>query len=230
MCRFDADFLARNRIFFGGGTRIALELGEYRQSDDIDFFCLGGDAYKAARSTVTDSALGELLRPGQSIAIARGAIRADRDAIRCFILPDSPIKLEIIRFDDESLYGEPSNLFPVPVISQESCFTTKLLANADRYNHPTKKDIFDLCMMRREWGEIPEASMQSAADQYGESVIVRGLETALSELINHPQLLIDVGVNSLSIERNLATELVDEVAPLLYAELTLRQSPSPSAC
>ena len=34
---FNADYLRENRILFGGGTRIALELGEFRESVDIDF-------------------------------------------------------------------------------------------------------------------------------------------------------------------------------------------------
>lgn len=33
---FNADYLRANRILFGGGTRIALELGEFRESVDID--------------------------------------------------------------------------------------------------------------------------------------------------------------------------------------------------
>ena len=35
---FNHDFLAQHRILFGGGTRIALELSEYRESIDIDFW------------------------------------------------------------------------------------------------------------------------------------------------------------------------------------------------
>lgn len=34
--KFDPDFLRREGIGFGGGTRIALELDEYRESIDID--------------------------------------------------------------------------------------------------------------------------------------------------------------------------------------------------
>lgn len=34
-----ADALAQTGCFFGGGTRLALALGEYRESADIDFLC-----------------------------------------------------------------------------------------------------------------------------------------------------------------------------------------------
>ena len=33
----DGEFLARAQCFFGGGTRVVLELKEYRESADIDF-------------------------------------------------------------------------------------------------------------------------------------------------------------------------------------------------
>ncbi|QOR39022.1 nucleotidyl transferase AbiEii/AbiGii toxin family protein [Billgrantia diversa] len=38
LTHFDADFLSANNILFGGGTRIALELHEFRESVDIDLF------------------------------------------------------------------------------------------------------------------------------------------------------------------------------------------------
>ncbi|WP_346010485.1 nucleotidyl transferase AbiEii/AbiGii toxin family protein [Citrobacter sp. RHBSTW-00535] len=39
---FNADFFFANSIYFGGGTRIALEIDEYRESIDVDF--LGNDS------------------------------------------------------------------------------------------------------------------------------------------------------------------------------------------
>lgn len=35
----DDEILERNACFFGGGTRIVLELDEYRESLDVDFLC-----------------------------------------------------------------------------------------------------------------------------------------------------------------------------------------------
>ena len=37
LAQFDADFFTQHAICFGGGTRIALELDEYRESVVIDF-------------------------------------------------------------------------------------------------------------------------------------------------------------------------------------------------
>ena len=45
----DAAFLEQARCFFGGGTRIVLELGEYRESRDIDFLCSDRDGYRRLR-------------------------------------------------------------------------------------------------------------------------------------------------------------------------------------
>ena len=39
LATLDAGFLKRSQCFFGGGTRIVLELKEYRESADIDFLC-----------------------------------------------------------------------------------------------------------------------------------------------------------------------------------------------
>jgi hypothetical protein len=36
---FSSEYLSENNIIFGGGTRIALEINEYRESVDIDFLC-----------------------------------------------------------------------------------------------------------------------------------------------------------------------------------------------
>jgi hypothetical protein len=59
LAQFDADFFTQHAICFGGGTRIALELDEYRESVDIDLLCPNKDAYRAVREQVTNLSLGE---------------------------------------------------------------------------------------------------------------------------------------------------------------------------
>ena len=39
-------FLEQCHCYFGGGTRIVLELGEYRESKGIDFLCSSRDGYR----------------------------------------------------------------------------------------------------------------------------------------------------------------------------------------
>lgn len=128
---FDSGFLVQNDILFGGGTRIALELGEYRESVNIDLFCVGRDAYRAARSSITQNSFGALIRPDCEPSLFKGReIRADRDAIRSIIDgAGRPIKLEIIYFDNNDITQDTrDSVFPVPVVSPQNCFSTKLLA------------------------------------------------------------------------------------------------------
>lgn len=49
---FDADILADAECYFSGGTAIALELNEYRESVDIDFLCASQDGYRKLRKFV----------------------------------------------------------------------------------------------------------------------------------------------------------------------------------
>jgi hypothetical protein len=219
--RFDPCFLGKNTILFGGGTRIALELHEFRESVDIDLFCVGKSAYRAARSAVTSDSFGPLLRPGHTLQrLNDREIRADRDAIRALLEgPDRPIKLEIIHFANDRLVPDQRNdLFPIPFISREGCFATKLTANADRYRDH-RKDILDLCMMRREWGNIPEAAWRIACDEYGEQVIAGNLENALVLLTTQQQASITHATQSLQMHHELAVELVQTLAPAWLNEL-----------
>jgi len=72
-------FLGRAKCYFGGGTRVVLELKEYRESADIDFLCSDRTGYRALRSTITNDSLGEICtRP---IKLAR-EVRADQYGIR----------------------------------------------------------------------------------------------------------------------------------------------------
>ena len=59
---FDADFLTQARCYFGGGTRIAMALGEYRESADIDFLCADGAGYGLLRNAIRQNSLGAILK------------------------------------------------------------------------------------------------------------------------------------------------------------------------
>ncbi|MCG8669388.1 MAG: nucleotidyl transferase AbiEii/AbiGii toxin family protein [Pseudomonadales bacterium] len=206
---FDQAFLAQNNILFGGGTRIALELDEYRESVDIDLFCVGRDAYRAARSSITQNSFGPLFRPDCEPHLYKGReIRADRDAIRSMLDgAGRPIKLEIIHFDSDDITRDVRDpLFPVPVVSPESCFTTKLVANADRH-HDSQKDVIDLLMMREKWGDAAEASWQAAFQQYGERVILQSLKAALTNLVSDQAALRKALPEQMNVSRELAERL-----------------------
>lgn len=118
--QFDADFLTQHSIFFGGGTRISLEVDEYRESVDIDFLCPNKEAYRAVRETITNTSLGKLVK--QDFNYLRD-ICADLYGVRTFIkLDEINIKLEIVSCDEYRLSaGSDKNLFPVPYLPYESC-------------------------------------------------------------------------------------------------------------
>jgi hypothetical protein len=213
LAQFDADFFAQHSICFGGGTRIALELDEYRESVDIDFLCPNKDSYRAVREQVTNLSLGALVR--QEFEYVR-EIRADRYAVRTFLkLDDSLVKLEIVSCDEYRLVaGSDLNLFPLPYLSRESCFMTKLLANADRALAPPFKDVFDLVAMYLAWGEIPQAAWQEAERQYG-SVPRKALLKSLADMLARPALYLERAAD-MKMKSSWAQRIVAEGAQQLY--------------
>ena len=64
----NADALAQAECFFGGGTRIAMALDEYRESADIDFLCASRAGYRALRASVTEQSLGMIAKRGVKLA------------------------------------------------------------------------------------------------------------------------------------------------------------------
>jgi len=75
----DTDFLVATHCCFGGGTCLALRLGEFRESVDMVFLCSSGDGYRALRNTVTNLSLGRLfINPPQLLR----EVRCDRYGIR----------------------------------------------------------------------------------------------------------------------------------------------------
>jgi hypothetical protein len=214
---FNADYFLHHHILFGGGTRIALELDEYRESIDIDFLCADRAAYKAVREQVTDKSLGQLVK--QEFSYVR-EIRADRDAVRTIIdYQKTKIKLEFVSFDNYSLtqtYN--SDFLPVPCIDRVTCFYTKLLANADRALNTPYKDIFDLLAMYTTWGAIPERSIQLAEERYG-AVVKRQLILALKDITANKARYFKAAAD-MNMKENWAENLINTQAKALLALLT----------
>jgi hypothetical protein len=126
----DASFLVRTECYFGGGTLLAMTLGEYRESRDIDFLCSSRVGFRSLRETVTDRSLGAIFR--QSVDLARD-VRADRDGIRTFLnVGDVPIKFEIILEARIDLEGAIDKTLGIPTLRRECVIAEKFLANADR--------------------------------------------------------------------------------------------------
>ena len=178
----NGDLLARAKCWFGGGTLVAMELGEFRESVDVDFLCEDRAGYRILRNTVTQSSLGDLA--SRPLELMRD-VRADMYGIRTFLRVDGqPVKFEVIFEGRIPLAGEARSPFPVEVLARPSCFAEKLLANADRGRDASAhaRDLIDLAFMAAHWSEEDQRSgMATAQSAYG-GVVRRELDAALSSL------------------------------------------------
>jgi hypothetical protein len=159
----DGGFLADAHCFFGGGTYLAVSLGEYRVSRDIDFLCSSRAGFRTLRETVTQRSLGAILR--EPVALAR-EVRADRDGIRTFIeIGDARVKFEILLEGRIDLAGHVDRALGLPVLAPAHCVAEKLLANADRGldDSTLSRDLIDLAF---------------AAVHFGKPTLIEGLNLA----------------------------------------------------
>jgi hypothetical protein len=177
--------LKEGSAYFGGGTLLALDFEEYRWSKDIDFISpVGTSGYKYLRTVVFDGGYEELFSDLSSIQIGRGT--TDQYGIRMIVIVDNlPIKTEIIaesRFQpDPPRYTEWSS---VPCLSLIDCFTSKLLANSDRYMDDSveARDLIDLAVLRLQ-SPIPQAAIDKAEKAYE---VIRPLKTAVKRFQERP--------------------------------------------
>lgn len=167
----DRAFFTETRCYFAGGTRIVLELGEYRESKDMDFLCSSRDGYRQLREGVSESSLGRILKPGFSLA---REVRADQYGVRTFIENKGiSLKFEIVREARIDVEGEEVAGIPVACLSRRHCFAEKFLANADRGLDAStlSRDIVDLAFMIEGWSKkAAKAGMAIAETAYGDSV------------------------------------------------------------
>lgn len=175
-------FLSECMCYFGGGTRIVLELDEYRESLDIDFLCADKKGYRALRSTISHNSLGDIC--SGNIRLLR-EVRADMYGIRTFFeVDDKPIKFEIIFEGRIPLEGESIQDIPVESLNHVSCIAEKLLANADRFRDTStnSRDIVDLAFMTASWSidDLTEGWFR-AEEAYGDAAKT-GLLFALDKM------------------------------------------------
>ena len=163
---FNCEFLSECRAYFGGGTLISLDLGEYRTSNDIDFICSLGSDYRKLRNTISDRNPRILLKNNSDLEIER--FTADQYGIRMAIVVDGiPIKTQIIAARFELDLPRQPIWSPVECLSITDCFTSKLLANADRYADPSvhSRDLIDLAFLRNSQ-PIPPLAIEKAEAAY----------------------------------------------------------------
>lgn len=174
-----ADFLEKSACFFGGGTRIVLELNEYRESLDVDFLCADQDGYRELRNQVSNNSLGGIFAHEPTLL---REVRADMYGIRTFIDIDSqPMKFEIVREARLPLAGTFIDSLPIACLDHSSAVAEKFLANTDRgVDESTRsRDLIDLAYMVGSWSDSEiKQGLELAEAAYGESV-KRQLKSAL---------------------------------------------------
>lgn len=174
-------YLSDCKCFFGGGTRIVLELGEYRESLDVDFLCANRKGYRSIRNTISSNSFGQVF--SGSYELMRD-IRADMYGVRTFVRAGSePLKFEIVSEGRIELSGMMLPGYPVEVLDRESCIAEKLLAHADRGRDAStnSRDLIDLAFMAANWSSDNMAGGYVMAEHaYGDTV-TRELRHGLGE-------------------------------------------------
>lgn len=204
--------LEDSSCLFGGGTCIALQINEFRESRDIDFLCSDPAGYRNLRQEVFVHGLKRMFSPG--VELLREP-RADQYGVRAVLsINGQPIKFEIVREGRIAVEGELVEGLPVPCLSRNDLYTEKLLANADRWADKSvmSRDIIDLAMMIHHWGALPEAALQKAQEAYGETVM-RSFENATKHLRERPERLKQC-IRELAIDDEAAGQLQKHFKPL----------------
>lgn len=180
--RLDRSFLDRCECHFGGGTRIVLDLGEYRESRDVDFLCASREGYRLLRESISEKSLG--LAGTKDIVLAR-EVRADQYGIRTWLSAgEFRIKFEILRESRIDLSGAKVAGIPVTCLDRGHAFAEKFLANADRGLDAStlSRDAVDLAFMIEGWSvESAAAGLAIARGAYGAEAD-RKLEAVVTKL------------------------------------------------
>ena len=182
----DTDFLTRAACFFGGGTQLAMALGEYRESRAIDFLCSSRATVRLLREQITDRSLGPLIRDNSKLDLVRD-VRTDRDGIRTFFTVDAVrLKFEIVFESRIDLEGELDPALGVPVLSRKHAVAEKLLANADRGldESTSARDLIDLAFAAVHFGKPIFMDGLTIAEQVYGSAVRRYLDASLAAFRN----------------------------------------------
>ena len=182
----DATYLRSNHCYFGGGTRIALELDEYRESQDVDLLCADLSGYRVMRSQIGERSLGTILAQAPERLTLMREVRADQYGIRTIVgFESEPVKFEIILEARIDLDCEAVPGVPVACLDRTSCFAEKWLANADCWNDIAvmARDAIDLAFMLSAWGIAPARAGADRAERAYGAAIRRAAISASATLI-----------------------------------------------
>lgn len=219
---FDTAVLEKCCFYFGGGTALALQLNEYRESVDIDFLCSNPAGYRELRGGVFNKAHTYFLPP--DIKLARD-LQSGRDSIRFWVdLEDGqrPINVEMIRDGEQDDLEPGDRICGVVAISHADAISTKLIANANRGldRQHGFRDFIDLVMACHAWPTTVPAGFIKAETAYGDQ-IVKGVER-VHHLLHNDGMLLRNAFEQLSVEepcRQIIGDIVAKPADHLLADL-----------
>lgn len=189
----DGTLLREHRCYFGGGTAIALQRDEYRESVDMDFMVSDLHSYRGLRNVLQDDeTLANFFGLGRGPLTCLPELRADQYGVRTWLpVKPSPIKFEIV-FEARMALDTPESrerICGISTLSGVDVVASKLLANADRWadDGVLSRDIIDLAMLQPT-PKVWKPALRKAEDAYGESVM-RALEGAVARLTGDPRRL-----------------------------------------
>ena len=188
----DADLLAANACWFGGGTAMTLRYGEYRVSVDIDFLASETKGYRALRERLTGPAGVQAIARSGALLEASREVRADQYGIRTLLRTEGiDIKFEIVSERRIALEvpDEADRVCGVATLTPLDMAASKLLANSDRWGDDAvmSRDLIDLAMMQPDAALFHQA-LAKAKTAYGKSVAA-DLDKAIEALRARPQRL-----------------------------------------
>ncbi|HWN45009.1 MAG TPA: nucleotidyl transferase AbiEii/AbiGii toxin family protein [Thermoanaerobaculia bacterium] len=216
-----ADLLSSCKFFFGGGTRIFLELDEYRESADADFLCSDASGYGELRLIATQQGYDGLFapEPAKGLHFPR-EMKVDQYGIRFPVaLGDDSLRVELIREARIELGpGVRPDWSPVECLSMEDCYAEKLLANSDRWSdrQTLSRDLIDLAFLRLRIGPVPETVWRRVRDAYKsapEKDLTKALDFFMSDPVHQQHCLKGLRMEGMS-------EQLSRGLALLHQDLT----------
>lgn len=188
---FEADTLARTRFLFGGGTRIVLDLDEFRESYDVDFLCSDAEGYADLRFMAATRGYAGLFKSSSLAQLSfPREMKIDQYGIRFLVeVGGDRLKVELIREARIDLDpGVRPEWSPVDCLSLSDCYAEKLLANSDRWadRQNLSRDLIDLSVLRMKKGGLPATAWDKAEGAY-RSAVRTDLRKALEAFLGDPR-------------------------------------------
>ena len=146
--------------------------------------CASAPGCRALRSAIDDRSLGKIA--AKPLALLR-EVRADRYGIRTVLdVGGAPLKFEIVLEGLVALGGMQCEGLPAPCLDHASCFTEKLLANADRGRDDAVlgRDAIDLAFMVEAWSRVDALDGAERARRAYGAVVDDALRAAAQRLLD----------------------------------------------